>query len=210
MHPAIAAVVAVVSIAVMTSAYLVARRRRPVPFPARLAPLLSAPWRRWFSPAVAAQRHGLAPGLTALEIGPGNGYLTPAAAAAVGPTGRLVCLDIQLAMLRRLQARLGDAAPPLVCASGARLPFRAASFDRIYMSHVLGEIPNRAAALTEYASTLCGEGILAVTEGLPDPDFIRRTALIREAEASGFCAQVHYGHSFFYTQRLSLRPRAAS
>jgi hypothetical protein len=78
------------------------------------------------------------------------------------------------------------------------------------MSHVLGEIPNRAAALTEYASTLCAEGILAVTEGLPDPDFIRRTALIREAEASGFCAQVHYGHSFFYTQRLSLRPRAAS
>jgi hypothetical protein len=78
------------------------------------------------------------------------------------------------------------------------------------MSHVLGEIPDRAAALAEYARTLRGPGILAVTEGLPDPDFIRRTALIREAEASGFSAQVHYGHSLFYTQLLSLRPRGAS
>ncbi len=122
----------------------------------------------------------------------------------------LFCLDIQLAMLRKLRARLGDEAPPLVCANGASLPFHAGSFDRIYMSHVLGEIPNRVAALAECARVLREDGILAVTEGLPDPDFISRGALIREARANGLGPLMHYGRSLFYTQRFGLHRRVPS
>ncbi len=170
----IAGPAAFASIVVLTWLYLFVRRSRPAPYPAYLAPLLSVPWRWWFSPAVAAHRHGLAPGLAALEIGSGNGYLTRGALAAIRPAGMLLCLDIQVAMLRKLQARLGALTPHLVCASGSNLPFRAGSFDRIYMSHVLGEIPERLAALADYARVLRKDGILAVTEGLPDPDFIRQ------------------------------------
>ena len=202
MRLGIAALVAVASIVVLTSVYLFVRRRRPAPYPVRLAPLLSARWRWWFTPTAAADRHSLEPGLTTLEIGPGDGYLTRGALAAIGPAGMLVCLDIQMGMLRRLRARLGDLTPPLVCASGSNLPFRAGSFDRIYMSHVLGEIPDRLAALADYSRVLREDGILAVTEGLPDPDFIRRSSLIGKAEASGLSPRGHYGRRLFYTQLL--------
>ena len=208
MSSGVGTLVAVSSVVVLTVVYLFMRRRHPSPYPARLAPLLSARWRWWFSPTVAANRHSLEPGLTTLEIGPGNGYLTGAALAVIGAAGTLVCLDIQMAMLRRLRAGLGGLTPPLVCASGSNLPFRAGSFDRIYMSHVLGEIPNRATALADYSRVLRADGILAVTEGLPDPDFIRRSALIGESEASGLSPLRHYGRALFYTQQFSLRRTA--
>src|SRR5262245_13564110 len=155
-------------------AYLAWRRRSPRPFPPWMTPLLHSPLRRRsFSPGAAARRHGIAAGMTVLEVGPGDGYLTLAATDRIAPGGRLVCLDVQLAMLRKLRKTLGSQSPPLVCASGSRLPFQARTFDLVFLSHVLGEIPDRPGALAEYARVLRPKGTLAITEGLPDPDFIR-------------------------------------
>ena len=202
--PALAALAALALVA-----YLAFRRRSPSPFPPWLTPILHAPYRRrYFSPARAADRHGLAPGQTVLEVGPGDGYLTGTAGERVAPGGRLVCLDVQLAMLRKLRSALGGRTPPLVCASGSELPFRSGAFDLVFLVHVLGEIPDRAGALAECARVLRAGGTLAVTEGLPDPDFIRGPRLVRMAQAAGLRAGERFGGRLHYTQRF--RPAAAA
>ncbi|HKA43487.1 MAG TPA: class I SAM-dependent methyltransferase [Burkholderiales bacterium] len=175
-----------------------------------MTPVLHSPLRRRnFSPEVAAGRHGVASGMTVLEVGPGDGYLTVAAADRTSPGGRLICLDLQLAMLRKLRKALGVRTPPLVCASGSQLPFRANAFDLVFLSQVLGEIPDRTGALSEYARVLRPSGTLAITEGLPDPDFIRCARLVRMARGAGFRPAERFGRTFYYTQRFYLGGGAA-
>jgi len=189
--------------------YLAWQRRSPRPFPPWMTPLLHSPLRRRsFSPEAAAERHGVAPGMTVLEVGPGDGYLTVAAVDRATPGGRLVCLDVQLGMLRKLRKALGSRTPPLVCASGSQLPFRPGAFDLVFLSHVLGEIPDRAAALAEYARVLRPSGTLAITEGLPDPDFIRCARLVRMAGCAGFVPGERFGRALHYTQRFHRRAAA--
>lgn len=198
------------AILIGTLVYLAWQRRSPRPFPPWMTPLLHSPLRRrGFSPATAAERHGIAAGMTVLEVGPGDGYLTAAAIDRAAPGGRLVCLDVQLAMLRKLRKALGSRTPPLVCASGSRVPFRSRAFDLVFLSHVLGEIPDRAGALAEYARILRPSGTLAVTEGLPDPDFIRCARLVRMAHAAGFRPAERFGRGFHYTQRFRPESRAS-
>jgi ubiquinone/menaquinone biosynthesis C-methylase UbiE len=183
--------------------YLAWQRRSPRPFPPWMTPLLHSPLRRRsFSPQAAAERHGIAPGMTVLEVGPGDGYLTLAAVERATPGGRVICLDVQLAMLRKLRKAAGSRTPSLVCASGSQLPFRPRAFDLVFLSHVLGEIPDRTAALAEYARVLRPSGTLAITEGLPDPDFIRCARLVRMARAVGFRPAEHFGRALHYTQRF--------
>ena len=191
-------------------AYLAWRRRSPQPFPPWLTPLLHSPLRRrGFSPEAAAQRHGIAPGMAVLEVGPGDGYLTIAAIDRTTPGGRIICLDVQLPMLRKLRKALGSATPPLVCASGSQLPFRARAFDLVFLAHVIGEIPDRTGALAEYARVLRSSGTLALTEGLPDPDFIRCPHLVDMASAAGFRPAEHFGRALHYTQRFEFEEPAA-
>ena len=141
-------------------------------------------------------------GMTVLELGPGGGYLTLAALDRVMPGGQLICLDVQLGMLERLRGELGARTPPLVCASGSRLPFRTGAFDAVFLAHVLGEIPDRSRALSECARVLAPAGTLALTEGLPDPDFIRRSRLLDMASAAGLRPGGCFGRGFYYTQRF--------
>ncbi len=179
------------------------QRRSPRPFPTWMTPFLHAPWRgRFFSPEVAAERHGLGVGMTVLEVGPADGYLTLGALDRVNPGGRLICMDLQLGMLRKLRGAMGTRTPPLVCASGSRLPFRSGSFDAVFLAHVLGEIPDRSSALAECARVLRPNGTLAITEGVPDPDFIRQPRLVRMASAAGFRAGKRLGRTLHYTQRF--------
>jgi ubiquinone/menaquinone biosynthesis C-methylase UbiE len=199
-----------VGVALALLAYFVWQRRSPSPFPPWMTPILHAPYRRrYFSPERAAERHGLAPGMRVLEVGPGDGYLTGTALERIAPGGRLVCLDVQLAMLRKLRAALGGGTPPLVCASGSLLPFRSGAFDLVFLVHVLGEIPDRAGALADCARCLRAGGTLAVTEGLPDPDFIRGARLLRMAAAVGLRPAQRFGGRLHYTQRFE-RPSAAA
>src|SRR4029450_6838370 len=90
------------------------RRLMPAPMPRIFDFILNTKFRRrTFSPETAADRHGLAPGMHVLEVGPAGGYLTAAAAEKIKPTGRLVSRDIQLPLLKTPGTRQGAAAPPL-------------------------------------------------------------------------------------------------
>jgi len=46
-----------------------------------------------------AIRHGLKEGMKVLEVGPGNGRYTIAAANVLGPEGRIVTIDIEKKMI---------------------------------------------------------------------------------------------------------------
>ena len=70
---------------------------------------LVCPVRRWWQdpgPIVAPYARE---GMTVLEPGPGMGYFTLELARRVGPSGRVVCVDVQQQMLDRLKRRAAKA-----------------------------------------------------------------------------------------------------
>jgi ubiquinone/menaquinone biosynthesis C-methylase UbiE len=174
-------------------------RRNPRAFPPWMTPILELPWR---NRGRILDRVGVSAGERVLEVGPGAGWITQEAAARVGPGGRTVCLDLQRDMLRKVRARLGAAAE-LVQASGSRLPFRDGAFDRAFLVHVLGEIPDKDGACAELFRVLRPGGVLAVEEGVPDPDYIPRARLLRLVEHAGFEARERFGGWSDYTQRFT-------
>ena len=171
---------------------------RPTAFPPWMTPFLE----RGRNPGRIMERSGLSEGEHVLEVGPGAGYLTQFALSRIGPTGRLVCLDLQIEMLRKVCKRLGDRAPLLVCASGSELPFRDEVFDRTFLVSVLGEIPDKQGALAEQARVIRRGGVLAVTEEMPDPDYVRASVLRRLTEAAGFQTGERLGNWLNFTQRF--------
>jgi ubiquinone/menaquinone biosynthesis C-methylase UbiE len=147
-------------------------------------------------------RMDLRPGQRILEIGPGPGRLLIPAAQRVLPGGEAVGIDIQPGMIARLNANvekagvtnlqpiLGDAAQPHVAE---------ASFDLVFLSTALGEIPDRAAALAQAYRALKPGGMLSITEVAGDPHYQFRSKVQRLAEAAGFRLQAVHGRWWFYT-----------
>ncbi len=164
-------------------------RRHPRPFPVAWTRALDLPVRRWILvPARFVARLELPPGARVLELGPGGGAVT--AALLTHPARpEIVALDVQPAMLRKVRDRFAASAPrtPLLAAAdGAALPIATASVDCVVLVTVLGEIPDRAGALAECQRVLRPDGMLAVAETLPDPDFLPHGEVVRAARAHGF------------------------
>ena len=62
--------------------------------------------------------------------------------------------------------------PPI--RTSTRLPFRAGSFDLVFLSSVLGEIPDEPSAMREFRRVLRPGGTLAVSEEIVvDADYVR-------------------------------------
>ena len=158
------------------------RRARSV-FPAAQANALLNPLRRLIQdPATLVEDCGIAAGECVLELGPGPGYFTAHAAAAVGGRGRIICADLQAAMLERLRSHLRpDAAPVVrvVAADAMRLPFADASFDRAFLVSMLGEVPDPARAVAELQRVVRPGGVVAFCETINDPDYVREGHLRR-------------------------------
>lgn len=163
-----------------------------------MTPILELPWRNRDQ---ILDRSGLTAGECVLEVGPGGGWITERAVRRLGDAGSCVCLDIQIAMLRKVRARIGETAA-LVCASGSVLPFRDGTFDRAFLVSVLGEIPDKSGAFGELRRVIKPRGELAVTEALPDPDFLRTRVLQRLVEEAGFETAQRIGNRVAYTQRF--------
>jgi ubiquinone/menaquinone biosynthesis C-methylase UbiE len=164
-------------------------RLRPTPMPFSQAYSLMLPGRALVAgPERILGDFRLDSGERVLEVGPGVGYYSVAFARRVGPTGRLVCLDLQPEMLHATRGRFAAAGVEGDCirANGLALPLRAGSVDRVVLITVLGELPDRAAGLAEVRRVLRPGGRLSVSEQLPDPDFVTRGVLRRELAAAGF------------------------
>jgi SAM-dependent methyltransferase len=166
------------------------RYRGGGPMPFSEAEHLLQPRRRWIHPVrPTLERFRLKPGDTVLELGPGPGYFTIEAGGMVGAGGRVLCLDIQPEMVGMLGQRLEEHrianAHPLV-GDALNLPLADSSLDGAFLVAVLGEVPDRPAALAELRRVLKPGGVLSFMETLTDPDYMFQDSLRDLCQASGF------------------------
>ncbi len=147
----------------------------------------------------------IARGMTALDLGCGPGRLTLPLAGAVGPTGRVVAIDVQGEMIRKAEARAwaaGHANREFLQARIGAGELAWSAFDRAVLATVHGEIPDKPAALAELFACLRPGGVLAVTEVIVDPHFQSRRSVLRLAEAAGFTLKAMTGGPLSFTLYL--------
>jgi ubiquinone/menaquinone biosynthesis C-methylase UbiE len=148
---------------------------------------------------------GLRPGMSAIDLGCGPGRLTLPLAAAVGPTGKVLAVDLQPEMLAKVEARCESAGLANVDFRRAQLgagELPPGPFDRATLVTVLGELQDKAAALAEAFQVLRPGGLLALTEVITDPHFQRREAAMRLAGEAGFLMRKATGGAISYTLYL--------
>ncbi|HZK30218.1 MAG TPA: class I SAM-dependent methyltransferase [Methanoregula sp.] len=146
-----------------------------------------------------------------LDAGCGPGRLTLPMAKKISPLGQVTAIDIQEGMLLEAQKRAREAHLTnirfLQLALGqGRIEHN--YFDRAVLVTVLGEIPDREAALGEIFGSLKHGGILLVEETILDPHFQTRGTVLKMAMATGFREKEFFGNRFSYT--LTLQKPSAS
>lgn len=188
-------------------AWRFASRRYSLPCPVWLRWLveLDNPFTETNRSDVIVQHLDLQPGMKVLDIGCGPGRLTIPAAKQVGPRGEVVAIDLQPGMLRRAQERaqaanLNNIRFLQVGVGDGKLEVSLA--DRALLVTVLGEIPDREAALREAFDGLKPGGILSVTEIIFDPHFQSRDTVARLAGAVGFREKAFFGNRVAFTLNL--------
>ena len=207
----------------MTSAYIIfglivlfaltffiwrlASRHQSLPCPVWLRWLveLDNPFTKTNRAAVIASHLELQPGMTVLDAGCGPGRLAVPVAQLVGKAGKVVAVDIQPGMLKRAVQKARNANVTnieFVQAGLGEGKLEANRFDRALLVTVLGEVPDREAALKEIYAALKPGGILSVTEIIFDPHFQGRNTVTRIAEAAGFRVQAFFGNRLAYTLNL--------
>ena len=187
-------------------------RYAALPCPWWMVPLLENPYFQVVAGAeLLMDRAGIRPGMVVLDAGCGPGRLTVPIAKRVGEAGRVVALDRQPRMLRRLQRRLAkhglaNVETILGGLGEGRLP--ADRFDVALLVTVLGEIPDKAAALREIRAALRAGGVLSVTEVLPDPHYPTLARVRALAAEVGLTEQSLFEGRAGYTLNL-VRDRGA-
>jgi len=181
-----------------------ASNRESLPCPAWLSWMveLDNPLFRNDSARNILQHLDLQPGMRVLDLGCGPGRLTIPIAQKIGPDGHVTAFDIQEKMLdrNRAKARTANLANIQYVQGGAgegRLGNNI--YDRVLLVTVLGEIPNKDAAVKEIFDALKNGGILSITEVIADPHFQSRNSVRQRAEKAGFVERGFFGNSLSFT-----------
>lgn len=147
----------------------------------------------------------VAPGMSALDLGCGPGRLSLPLAEAVGAAGRVAAVDLQPEMIRKAQARAAAAGLKNIEFHQARIgagELPQGPFDRAVLVTVLGELPDKRAAIEEVFSRLRPGGVLAITEVIADPHFQSRPSVLALSQSAGFRLKQMSGGRFSYTAYL--------
>lgn len=183
-------------------------RIHPFPVPNFMGKYLDSDYRRIIQPPdKLVDRSGIKEGMCVLEAGCGSGAFTDYVARAVGE-GYVFALDIQPEMIEQLKKKLmrfenRDITNVfLIDGDVCNMPFKDGYFDLVYMVAVLQEIPETHKALVEIKRVLKPNGILAITEFIPDPDYPLKSTTIKQCEAAGFIFEKTEGSFINYTARF--------
>ncbi len=134
--------------------------------PIALAGHLDGTIRRWFQNPRRLLEPWVREGMTAMDFGCGPGFFTPDLARLVGPSGRVVAVDLQAGMLERVRLKLRgtDLASRVTLHQSA--PDRiglTAPVDFALVFYVLHELPDQAAFFSELRPLLSPDArVLAV------------------------------------------------
>lgn len=146
------------------------------------------------------------PGERLLELGVGTGYYSCELAEWLAPNGTLELFDLQQKFLdHTIQAAAQRGLTNLVPTQGdaTDLPYEDASLDAVILTAVLGEIPDRAAALREIHRVLKPTGRLVVGELFGDPHFTSLKTLRQLGVEAGLDLTESSGPPFGYFARLN-------
>lgn len=124
-------------------------------------------------PDVVLREMGLKEGMTVAEIGTGTGYFARRIARAVGPTGKVLAVDIQpemLSLLEKYAAEEGvkNVVPILGTETDPKLP--KAGVDRILMVDVYHEFQKPEEMLARIRESLAPGGRVVVVEYRAEDD----------------------------------------
>jgi 2-polyprenyl-3-methyl-5-hydroxy-6-metoxy-1,4-benzoquinol methylase len=132
--------------------------------------LLASPIRRWFENPQDVLGPHLTSGATALDVGCAMGFFSLPLAELVGPSGRVICVDLQermISSLRRRAARAGvsDRIETRVCStSSLGLGDLEGEVDFALAYAVVHEVPDTERFLAEIADSLAPGGRLLIAE----------------------------------------------
>ena len=146
-----------------------------------------------------------APGERILEIGPGTGYYTLDLAEWLGSAGTVEIFDLQQEFLDHTLERARERGLGNVISTqgdAQALPYDDDSMDAVVLTAVLGEIPDRARALSEIARVLAPGGRLVVGELFGDPHYTSPGALERLGADAGLRLVRRSGPAVGYFARL--------
>ncbi len=188
-------------------AWRLASRRTTLPCPV---------WMRWLlDPSIgnrvsARTRRTIAyldlkPGMQVLDAGCGPGRLSIPLAEAVGPRGSVTAMDLQdgmLAIVRERAAKNNLSNISYIHGGIGETTLPENMFDRVVLITVIGEIPDREAALRDLCVAMKPEGVLLVEETIRDPHFQTRSTVTHLAESAGLTVKKFYGNRFSFTMLL--------
>lgn len=165
----------------------------------------------------------LRPGMTVCDMGCGNGFYSLPLAKQVGPTGRVIAVDIQPEMLVMLRARaeregVENITPVLGSLHNPRLP--AASADLILLVDVYHEFSHPTEMLAAMRAALKPNGWLALVEfRAEDADVpiqplhkMSKEQIMKELPANGFrlvkqIDKLPWQHLMFFARDDQWQPR---
>ena len=141
----------------------------------------------WQQPDRVLQVLSLSPGMVVADVGAGTGYFTMRIARAVGPSGKVLALDVEPDMVRYLGERAKKESLPNVDArlvEGGDPKLAPASVDRVLIVdtwHHIGERPAYARALS--AALKPGGKVFVVDFKMSSPHGPPKAARIEPAQA---------------------------
>ncbi|MBI4917269.1 MAG: methyltransferase domain-containing protein [Acidobacteria bacterium] len=154
--------------------------------------LLVSPLRRLFENPDSLLGPHVRPGMTVLEPGCGMGFFSLPLARMVGPTGRVVCVDLQPRMIAGLRRRADKAglAPRLESLAGTlddpALDVRRGTVDLAVAIHMVHEVRDPAAFLRRLAGLLRPGGRLLIVEPKGHVSAAAFERTVQTASAAGF------------------------
>ena len=131
-------------------------------------------------------------GMTVLDFGSAMGYFSVPLARMVGPSGKVICVDMQEGMLKRLERRASEAGMAsrmeirLCQQTSLALGEYAGKIDFVLAFAVVHEVPDHPRLFRELAALLKPLGSLLVAEPkghVSEDDFVRTVSV---AEQQGF------------------------